>query len=305
MATTKPTIFDKYYSKGKISDKISKIKVDQDKMSANLEYYGANIENYVDNIYTTYNINHYKDKEEFIKDMKEHSLLPEDKYDDLWKKYQHRDELIRSGQYEELRVQQYRDAYIQGMKNNGFSDVEIYNVSKLSLQDFKRMSEGINFDKTNPNKNYLPQLGELFAYGSGQLDQVHFNPNLPEYQENLRKAFDDASIPFIDNNEEIQGIRNKKNKRVFIQRITKLIPKRERVFISKDPVQQEEDVEMFTTSDRLTFKNKKDIIRKFPTTHKYAGEYFIPGLGSTVSKNPEVASYVRKIANEWIKKGWL
>ena len=294
MATTRPVkdIFRGYYDKGKISNRVMKTKVDYDRLTKNEQEYGTHFEEYVESQYRDWGVKYYHSKEEFYNDFNEHSPLSRDKIDERWQMYQHRDKLIRSGQYEDIRLQQYKDVYIKSMKATGFTEEEIYNIEKLSLSSFKKLVGGIDFDKTNPNKTYLPILGEfIYMYKQEGLAE---DSNLPEYQHRLRLAFQEANMEF---KEDIEEVKNNRIKRNYTKRMLKLIPKRERVFISNNPEQQQEDIEMFATSDRLTFKNKKDIIRRFPSTHKYAGEYFIPGVGSTISKNPEVANYVKKIAN--------
>ena len=303
MANARPPkdILRGYYDKGKITNKINNTKVDSEKLQANLDYYGSGIEEYKSSIYHTYGMRQYKNKEEYVRDMNEHSPLSREVIEERWRMYQHRDKLIESGQYEELRLQQYKDVYIKSMKASGFSDEEIYNIERLSLQQFKKMVAGIDFDKTNINKTFLPILGEfLYMY---KQEGLATDPNIEEYHERLRQAFTEAGIPYIEDNEEIQGIKNKRNRKAMVKKLTKLIPQRERRFISNySEESRENDVVDFATSDKLTFKNGRPIVRRFPEGHKYAGKLYIPGIGTEFGKNGDL---VLKIAEPYIKNGWL
>lgn len=112
--------------------------------------------------------------------------------DKEWKFYQHRDDLIATGQYEEFRYNDYRDKYIENMKKWMVDQRLIDTMKNASLEELKRIIQDPNSAKDDKNKNTLPVLGFTYSQVTG--------PQLAETEESIMEAFKHAGVALLDTN---------------------------------------------------------------------------------------------------------
>lgn len=156
-------------------------------------------------VYETYHINQYENREDFIEAMKENKFT---KYSDaelekLWKQYEHRDMLIETGQYEEYRINAYRNKYIAALKIEGVNQNVIDNIKKLSNEEFASLV-GTNDARVDNDRVYLlPILGQFDYHIMG----IKANSKIIEIEDEIKNAFKEVGLPFNENlnpNENIE-----------------------------------------------------------------------------------------------------
>ena len=156
---------DAYYSRRGISQTI------RDTPVKNVDYYLSYTD--VKAIYEKYNIRYFRNKEEFNKYFKDEGLINthgniEDRkglLDKMWEDYKHRDALIRTGQYEDIRTQVYKENYIKALKAIGAPEYVINTLEKIDLKKWQILSVTPNADKGEESDTILPHLGG-FAYST-------------------------------------------------------------------------------------------------------------------------------------------
>lgn len=96
--------------------------------------------------------------------------LVKDKIDAAWRDYEHRDALIRSGQYDTFRIYDYKDKYVENMKNWGIDEKLIKDIENATPEQLERLFSMRDAEKDSPNKYKLPVLG--FYYGKLHKEQL-------------------------------------------------------------------------------------------------------------------------------------
>lgn len=156
-------IIAEYYDKKRMSKNVRNLKVNE-----KLLYQASqdpNNEVYVDSVYEKFNIHRYANRKEFVlSKLESMPNIPNEKLDDMWRDYQHRHLLIKSGQYEEWRYTSFRENYISAMKNSAFSLEAIKNVENIPLEKWKEIIALPTVDKHKPGDTLFPKLGG-FQYG--------------------------------------------------------------------------------------------------------------------------------------------
>lgn len=151
-------------------------------------------EEYATHIYEKFNIRQYGTTAELIRDMQDYGRTKEE-IDNIIKDYKHRDELIRSGQYEEYRLSSYKSRYVKALKIANVDDSIIRNIEKLDLNRFSDLM-GLRDARTDTTNKYrLPQLGGFNYYSIG----MHYNDKTKEIEEEIKGAFKESGIPFNEN----------------------------------------------------------------------------------------------------------
>ena len=149
---------------------------------------------YASSIYEKFNIREYKNMNELRRDMIEYGRT-EEQIENIIKDYKHRDELIRSGQYEEYRLSSYKKRYIRALKIANVDDKIIKNIEKLDLSQFSDLM-GLRDARTNTQTKYrLPQLGGFNYYSIG----INYNDKTKEIEEEIKGAFEESGISFNEN----------------------------------------------------------------------------------------------------------
>lgn len=179
-----------YYTGLKISDTVRNIPINQDLYRI---YFKRN-EEYIDRIYEKYNMKRYYDKWEFMKSKEAYELTDKQK-EALWIEYEYRDKLIRTGQYDEYRIELFRDNYLKGMRRLGATEKEIETLRSMSLEQWDLLQDIPQPSKDNAKDKILPPLG-LFNYNdSSYLSKVREDLQLLlKEQFNIEYEYEDISI---------------------------------------------------------------------------------------------------------------
>ena len=115
--------------------------------------------------------------------------LTQDRIDEGWRDYQHRDDLIRTGQYEEFRTLDYKTNYVKSMKGWALDAKYIDAIENADINKLKILFSLPDTEKDSKDKYQLPVLG--FYYG--KLD----NNQLAEVINKIELALKAANI-FVD-----------------------------------------------------------------------------------------------------------
>ena len=282
---------DKFYTKKKVKNSILNIEVDKtrnDMMSTNQ----------IKEIYNRYNINYYATyrdfRNSFIEDrkqvvdgkeiIKKIQTVPDEMIQEMYKAYQHRDALIRTGQYEEIRIEMYKNSYMKSLEAIGISKAQRDLIDKLPLSVWKDVASVPNPDKTSISSTKLPHLGG-FSY-STKGDEVK-DIDAENIWKDVLAAFDITDIPVI--NQEFEDVKKR------YVNVVRIIPKERRKNINEKSIKDYEQssislVSPFTKKDKKRVKKSKK------------GNLYIPFVGSqrAGSKNQDI---VTDIINEFLHRG--
>lgn len=183
-----------YYNKRRISQDVRSIKLDTNKYNkAILE---SDYMSKSDAVYEKFKIHRYYDRDSFIDHLA--STMPNlstSMADKMWKEYQHRDNLIISGQYEEWRYENYRKNYIKAMRSSGLSREAIKNVEALPMEKWKDIIIIPKADKDNVNDTLLPRLGG-FHYGDASIKFIK------SAIEQIKEAFSALGVKYVEFNKD-------------------------------------------------------------------------------------------------------
>ena len=183
-------IIHDFYKKRQMSEEVKKTAVDINRL--NTQRMRSDIDNYVDSIYSMFNIKRFKNKDEFL-DYQANSNpdLKTSEVNKRWEEYKHRDDLITSGQYEDLRYKQYRENYITALKKGNFPMELITNVENLSIEKWKEIIILPSANKEKPNDRQFPVLG---GYRYGDANEAFYRATIAE----IKEAFNALGVPYID-----------------------------------------------------------------------------------------------------------
>lgn len=149
---------------------------------------------YASLMYEKFRIREYKDINELQRDLTNYGNSTE-QIEEKIKQYKHRDQLIRSGQYEEYRLNQYRKNYIKALKIANVDELYIRNIEKMDLLKFGSLVILRDARTDTTSKYKLPQLGGFDYHIMG----VKYDDKRKEIEEKIRDTFDEAGVPFDEN----------------------------------------------------------------------------------------------------------
>ena len=243
----------KYYNNYLISENVRDLEVDRKRFKENQFKMSPTAKRA---IYERYGLGYYSSYREFY-DSKKELYMSEVQIKALWVEYEHRDMLIISGQYEEYRMQAYKENYIKGLERLGATQEEIEQVRNLTDVEFEKLMIP-NGDKNNLNKSKLPELG-LFAYND--IDSLN------RVRKDLNKAFKEELGKEYVYNEDNTALKKRQNK------LYRFIDVHDRDDIISD---QGDATEYYSTIDLFpASKIKKSKPDKYGRSH-----YYVPFLGS-------------------------
>lgn len=104
-----------------------------------------------------------------------------------WNFYQHRDDLIATGQYEEYRYGDFRNKYVENMRTWAIDEKYIKAIEGANIEQLKNLFRFPNVRKDEKQKTELPILG--FSYGRLSGAQ------LAEAESAIRTALAGSGIP--------------------------------------------------------------------------------------------------------------
>ena len=120
--------------------------------------------------------------------------LANERLDKWYSYYQHRELLILSGQYDELRSQQYREQYLKHLRMGNISGEIIKNIEDLSLEEWNKLVQQPDANIDSPNNRKLPFLESVYSYMSHE--------KTPDIESEIKEAFKSAGINFKEFPEE-------------------------------------------------------------------------------------------------------
>ena len=281
-----------YYKKYQYNKDILRIKVNEDKY---MKYQrDPNREMYVNEIFERYNIlrndngRPFNSEQEYGDYLRKNTPYNDEQIELLWKDYTKIKNLVLTGQYEEYRINTFRDSYIKAMKESGLSKSAIDNLKDLSIEQFAELANQRDARKDSNNKWRLPQLGG-FDYHTN-IDPQAKRDYATMAEQEIRALFEEMGLEWksLDNSTQVyvdyRELRKATRTRSYNSDVRKAIRMLNRVYNTKlnrpDESKYEDNigglVERSVSSMRLTTKSGQQVVKK-----SKAGNYYIPFVGST------------------------
>ena len=107
----------------------------------------------------------YKDRHKFIEDAVNDTLKQR------WEEYEHRDKLIETGQYDRFRIEDYREKFINVLKEMNIDENIIYTMEKLSADKLSALISQPNTQRDSNQKRKLPTLGWYYPSKDGNASE--------------------------------------------------------------------------------------------------------------------------------------
>lgn len=224
---------DQYYSSKGISATVRNTKVDYSRYNDSRD---------VSEIYERYNINQFTSESQFRDHYIKKGLiddrvsLPERErlLKKMWYDYVHREQLMFTGQYEEIRTQVFKDNYIRALQAIGVPEYYINTLQMASLEEWQRLATIPNTDKTSMEDGKLPHLGG-FAYSTkGDNERAY---DMEKILGDVIKAAREAGIymatpEYLEEqreNEEMQRLADEldqewNNQVIYLKQVIRIIP---------------------------------------------------------------------------------
>ena len=253
-----------YYFHGKISEHINEMKVDKKRLDKALE--NPNIFEDVAEVYDRYKLRQYEDFDEFRDSFEDAGLnLKMSDIKKLWKQYEHRDDLIFSGQYEEYRLELVKNNYIQAAIKSNLPARVIRNLKNLPAEKWKDL---VYFPSTEKETTYdflLPRIGE-FIYAVVGVEDYGLDDTRGELEERIKSAFEASGNKYIIDD---------------VERGRKYLERRGIEMEEYDQIQAEESIR--DEVEIIGYYIAQDLLDKGHSKEEYhtkGGHMYIPGIGS-------------------------
>lgn len=281
-----------YYTKYQYNKSILRIKVDEDKY---MKYQrDANRQDYVNQMFERYNLlrdkngRPFSNEQEYGDYLRKNSPYNDEQIELLWKDYTKIKNLVLTGQYEDYRINTFRDNYIKAMKESGLSKSAIDNLKDLSIEQFANLANQRDPRKNSTNKWRLPELGG-FDYHTN-IDPQAKRDYATMAEQEIRALFEEMGLEWKspDNSNQVyvdyRDLRRATRMNSYNSDARKAIRMLNRVYNSKldrpDESKYEDNigslVERSVATMRRTTKSGKEVVKKSKT-----GNYYIPFVGST------------------------
>lgn len=283
-------------------------------------------ETYIQSIYDKYNITRFKDKNEFEfvayryarsavtkskKARKKPTEYPQEyedriekmvqeELDKRWREYKHRDDLIATGQYDKIRIGDYRDKYIQQLKNASVNPELIKIFEEMSLKKFDEIVKEPDAQRDTKSKRRLPAIGFYYPQkGMGDKDYStpveeelvellkEHNIDIPEsmlsesYQNErieaeIREAEIDAEYLQGLSSSDLRKVARRRYRSRGAQLTIGMLPRDVRINVSTRMSSKHGDMAVYYEMYSQEKYYGKTIVRQ-----SKSGNYYIPFVGST------------------------
>lgn len=120
-----------------------------------------------------------------------------------WRRYKHRDLLIATGQYQEIRSEEYRVNYVRAMAEKGIDQNLIEFILNLSLEEWNNFSILPTTDKGSRLKHQAPDLSQFYIEDTDDIGDLN-----EEIFRTLEQALgsDDPRIQALKEQLQAEGI---------------------------------------------------------------------------------------------------
>lgn len=119
-------------------------------------------------------------------------------FNDYWRQYKHRDELIASGQYEELLAYNYRENYIKSLKSLGINNPLVSNIianlNKLNVAQLMDLFKKPSTKVTDPSRTAMPVIS--FVYETAGVLRRGNSEEQNELVRSIKQAFMDVGLDY-------------------------------------------------------------------------------------------------------------
>lgn len=177
-----------------ISKRIKNTKLDEERFEKGLNRKDLDI--FLDNIYKRYGIARYESKDAMRQDMLKYGKGFAKNVDMKWEEYLHREDLMISGQYDDLRASNFRNNYLKSLSLLGVDHQIIVNLETLTEDEWSRLMEYPNKDNLKARKYYMPAIQDYYP-----TDDMRSNKSLRESaEEEIENAYRDVFNKDIRNN---------------------------------------------------------------------------------------------------------
>ena len=155
-----------FYAKSQTSNNIYKMKVHMRDLNKQLSTI-KDIDTYLDEQYKEFGITRFHSKNDMmryivntgnINNVKLYSKTIEQR----WKEYQHREDLMITGQYQNYMKNYYKNNYIANLANAQIDDEIIRALQNLSEEQWASLASLRASDKDNPNNYALPMIDTYY-----------------------------------------------------------------------------------------------------------------------------------------------
>ena len=266
-------------------------------------------------VYERYQINQFTSKEQFRDYFIKNGLVDEKLtlkkrerlLDKMWNDYVHREQLMITGQYDEIRTQIFKDNYIKALVAIGVPNVYIKALEKAGLNEWSKMATLPNPNKDEDSPTKLPHLGG-FAYSTKGDNERRYD--MAKILTDVISAMLEAGItipslnPILDEDgdlsEEDMRANNAREKEyqeevVRLRQVIRLIPKDEvegirTAFSAEDARERALSV--------LSYKTKSGAKR---IKKSKSGNLYIPFVGS--QRSPRTRELIADIITEFERRG--
>lgn len=283
-------LLDEHFKKHRISDKVRSTPVNQYRLNKALE--DPNIRQKVSDVYEKFGIKEYeissKGYAQFRKDKLAVGIgidsIGNKELEKAWREYQHRDDLIISGQYEDLRAEIFRDNYLKAMEKTNLSPEAILNVQKLSLENWKTIMTLPKSNKKDEKDTLMPHIGG-FHYNAASEDYI--TAVIGE----IKTAFDTLGVKYVEEDvikkkteiaiAKVKTMRINTTENAYkLDRLISRLPKDAKIRIENEPYRNNEDI----VAQKIVVVGGN--IPESRIKISKAGNRYIPGVGSTREGTP-------------------
>lgn len=155
-----------FYAKSQTSNNIYKMKVDMRLLNKQLSTI-KDIDTYLDEQYKEFGITRFHTKNDMMKYIVNTGNINNVKLynktiEQRWKEYQHREDLMITGQYQNYMRNYYKNNYIGKLAEAGIDDNIIRALQELNEQEWTTLASLRASDKDNPNNYALPMIDTYY-----------------------------------------------------------------------------------------------------------------------------------------------
>lgn len=160
----------------------------------------------IERIHKRYNIRTFSTRQEFDEAyysdaynaaLRDAKMNPDSKIEsvksrlDKWYDYyEHREQLIATGQYDDIRAETYREQYLSHLRMANVDNDIIKNIENLTLDQWRTLYQQPDTDVSSIKDRELPSISNIYSYDS------HTTDAYKQIGEEIRQAFKSAGLEF-------------------------------------------------------------------------------------------------------------